>query len=558
MSKKKVFSLITISILILFLISTAVSFISVRQTRHSMFISESEKTVDSIYNRIPVDIKLEDDFGSREATEVFEEIVADSSQGNAYPYLMAVYDEDNNVICSSGSYIRFDNPLRDSKEELVRIDDYITPEIKSQIRDYLKENNCDYPYPSEFHYDIEDSKIIPRKLILNNNCNKNTLTVSFSSANGKYRVIAPNGTYSTDGNYCMYLDALLYNVYEDKFQQKLYNILNDEITNDTYSDTIVEAANEVDFGFGSDGYSDLNFGSQNLFYLGNDKRTALRPIEYMGKTYVIYQSVIHNNEYDTIHSALFKELMLIQSVLFVIVSIFIYLTANILYKKNRRITESKQAFTAAAAHELKTPLSVIQNQCECILDGIAPEKNERYVQSIYDESLRMNKLVMTLLQYNRLAVSKSVDREKCSLSEIVSNELSKYNPLISSKNIFVRSDIDENAVLECNKELIELAVDNFISNAVKHTEDDKKIDIILKKTSKGNYKLSVINEGKGIKKEFKENLWDILYRDDKSRNSSDNSTGMGLAICKKIFDLHGYKYGYNNTGNGVEFYFITK
>ena len=355
----------------------------------------------------------------------------------------------------------------------------------------------------------------------------------------------------------MCLDAIFYNVYEDKLNQKLFNILNNEITSDTYSDTIIETANEEYFGFGNNQYSDLNFGSGNFFYLGNDKRTALRPIEYMGKTYTIYQSVIHNNEYDTVHSALFKELMLIQSVLFVIVSIFIYITANILYKKNRRITESKQAFTAAAAHELKTPLSVIQNQCECILDGIAPEKNERYVQSIYDESLRMNKLVMTMLQYNRLAVSKTVDKEKCSLSEIVNKELTKYNSLISSKNIFVKSDIEENAVLECNRELIELAVDNFISNAVKHTENSKKIDVILKKTPKGNYKLSVINEGKGIKKEYKENLWDLFYRDDKSRNSSDNSTGMGLAICKKIFELHGYKYGFNNTGNGVEFYFIT-
>lgn len=557
MSKKKMFSLITVGIVALYIICTVISFISVRQTRRSIFMSESEQIINNIYEMIPEGSKLDDIYSNKNTEDVFGEIVCDNTWVDSYPYVIAVYDENNDIVCRSGSFIRFDNPLKDGRDETVSIDEYITPEIKAQIRQYIKDNNCKEFYPSEFKYDIEDSEIIPCTLILKNRMNNNTLTLKFTSSEGEYHVIGADGEYSTNGSYCIFLDARFYNVYEDKTSEKLYNTLNDEILNKSYINTAAEDAREEYSDSGQTRYSDLKVGSGNIFCMGNDKKTDLCSVEYNGKLYIIYQSVIHNNEYDTVSSALFKELIIIQSILFAIVSVFIYIASNALYNKNKRITESKQAFTAAAAHELKTPLSVIQNQCECILDSVAPEKNEKYVQSIYDESLRMNKLVMTMLQYNRLAVSNSIEKEKCSLSEIVGKELSKYSTLIASKNICVKTDIDEYAQIECNKELLELAVDNYISNAVKYTQPAKKIDVILKKTAAGKYRLSVINEGRGIKKEYKDDLWDAFCREDKSRNSSDNSTGMGLAICKRIFELHGYKYGFNNTGNGVEFYFIT-
>jgi signal transduction histidine kinase len=66
----------------------------------------------------------------------------------------------------------------------------------------------------------------------------------------------------------------------------------------------------------------------------------------------------------------------------------------------------------------------------------------------------------------------------------------------------------------------------------------------------------VFNEGMQIIDGDK--LWDVFYRDDKVRNSKDNSTGMGLAICKQILTLHKYKFGIENKPNGVAFYFIAK
>ncbi|MDE5604609.1 MAG: HAMP domain-containing histidine kinase, partial [Eubacterium sp.] len=222
-------------------------------------------------------------------------------------------------------------------------------------------------------------------------------------------------------------------------------------------------------------------------------------------------------------------------------------------EKNEHI---KTAFTSAAAHELKTPLSVIENQCECIMENVAPEKNAEYINSIYTEALRMNKLVASLLQYNRLASADKIKMEKCRLDEIVQAEIEKYQTYFSTKNIRLETEIYENAKVKCNAELISLVIDNYLSNAVKHTNHDNTIKISLIKNN-NSYRFSVYNEGKNIPYEYKDMLFNVLYKTDKSRNRDDNSTGMGLAICKEILDQHKYKYGFYNKRDGVEFYFLT-
>ena len=259
----------------------------------------------------------------------------------------------------------------------------------------------------------------------------------------------------------------------------------------------------------------------------------------------------YNSEMSTLVSYEFRGRMLIQSLYYLVLCLIANVSLTVYFKKAKKLEESKIAFTSAAAHELKTPLAVIENQCECIMENVAPGKNEEYVKSIYSESLRMNKLVATLLQYNRLASAESIKKEKCDLAEIVNTEIEKYRPLIEAKNIQLEANISaNNAEINCNKELIALVIDNYLSNAIKHTDEGKKIAITLSVDT-----FAVFNEGKNIKPELEKNLWDIFYRDDEARNSEDKSTGMGLAICKQILEHHKFKYGFVNKPDGVEFYF---
>ena len=85
--------------------------------------------------------------------------------------------------------------------------------------------------------------------------------------------------------------------------------------------------------------------------------------------------------------------------------------------------------TSAVAHELKTPLAVIQNQCECILENVAPEKNMDYTRSVYNETKQMNRLIVSFLQYNRLQKIQHLEKVKCDMREIVQEEIEKYEDL---------------------------------------------------------------------------------------------------------------------------------
>ena len=240
---------------------------------------------------------------------------------------------------------------------------------------------------------------------------------------------------------------------------------------------------------------------------------------------------------------------------FAILFIVIFIFSNNLYNKNKQLENARIAFTSAAAHELKTPLAVISNLSECIIENIAPEKNAQYMNSIYAETVRMNKLVNTLLEYNRITTAEKIEKEPCDLSGIAKKELEKYASLFEEKGITVTENI-EKADVHCNIGLISLVVDNFLSNALKNTPENGEVSVSVKSES-GKVELTVFNSGSHIAPDHGKHIWEEFYRIDSVRNSSEKSSGMGLAICRKILDLHGFKYGYVSKDEGVKFYFIT-
>ena len=169
----------------------------------------------------------------------------------------------------------------------------------------------------------------------------------------------------------------------------------------------------------------------------------------------------------------------------------------------------------------------------------------------------MNRLVQSLLQYSKIASVRKIKKEPCNISEIIQNEAKKYISLINENEIELKIHDNVKSNIKCNAELIALVIDNFISNAVKHTACKGKI-IITAEENKKQIKVSVFNEGKQIEEENENSLWDAFYKEDKSRTRKDNSTGMGLAVSKVILEHHKFKYGYYNKENGVEFYFTAK
>ena len=272
------------------------------------------------------------------------------------------------------------------------------------------------------------------------------------------------------------------------------------------------------------------------------------------KTYVMCIASTHSRYYDTLKYTSFTESLIIILVLFTLIYGAVIIAASKLYDKNQKLNQSLRAFTSAAAHELKTPLSVIQNQCECIIENVAPEKNEDYIKSVYDEAVRMNGIVSSFLQYNRLVNADKLQKEKCSLREIVLTEIEKYKAFADMRGVTINAEISADEItVNCNRDLISMAVDNYLSNAIKYATGEKRVTLKLQ-----NSRFSVYNTCEGISADTAESMWDILSRDNKARTKDGSSTGMGLPICAEIFKAHGYEYGYRNVKDGVEFYFAAK
>ena len=456
-----------------------------------------------------------------------------------YPSMAAVFDEKGEIVSQMGTYISCPENMDADKPEpkysvKIFLDEYLTPEIKAQIFEY-----CEYlPHVehirvSEINYIIRDDKIIPISFILFN---------TISNRNEHLDVVLSDEEYSdmktlkyAEDEYPEGLYFSLFDINDNSYNHETYEYLREYLKNQknlakkTYEDGVCYKNTEKD----------------NSLYLNK--------ITLQDGDYVLAVASVFDPFFQVLHTVDFIHVITYQTVLFAVFYILSIILLSVYFRKSKKLEESKIAFISAAAHELKTPLAVIENQCECVIENIAPNKNEEYVQSIYDESLRMNKLVATLLQYNRLVSADNIEKEKCDLAEIVNAEIEKYKPLIESKNIQLETNLTDRITINCNKDLISLVVDNYLSNAIKHTAVGGNMKVSLSADS-----FAVFNEGMNIKFESERNLWDLFYREDSARNSEDHSTGMGLAICKQILEHHKFKYGFLNKPNGVEFYFIMK
>ena len=169
----------------------------------------------------------------------------------------------------------------------------------------------------------------------------------------------------------------------------------------------------------------------------------------------------------------------------------------------------------------------------------------------------MNKIVCDFLQYNRLIQAEEVELEEIDLAVLVKEEVSKYEELFKLNQKSVKVDLCVNAIANVNPEMIALVINNFFSNAVKHSDVGGEIEVKLERTADNkSFKFSVYNSSSKIEDDLQGDVWDALYKVDKSRTERGTSGGMGLAIASRILELHKFSYGCKNVKNGVEFWFF--
>ncbi len=231
--------------------------------------------------------------------------------------------------------------------------------------------------------------------------------------------------------------------------------------------------------------------------------------------------------------------------------------AGELVEKNRRAEASRRAFIGAAAHELKTPVSIISAECECELDGTPSEEKNAALVSVCEEAGRMRDKINELLEYNRTLSDGPPEVMPENLYGVASAALEKIGSAAARKKIAVINNVPEDTFIKCNAKMTGAVLENFLSNAVKCAPENAVITLNAGKYGKYT-EVTVENTGSHIDEEDMPHIWEELYRGDKVRNSADRSAGLGLSICKTLLKAQKMDHGARNTEDGVRFFFRAK
>lgn len=208
------------------------------------------------------------------------------------------------------------------------------------------------------------------------------------------------------------------------------------------------------------------------------------------------------------------------------------------YENNRKELVSN------ISHDLKTPITAIKGYIEGIQDGIADtdEKMERYIKTIYNKSISMDKLIDELMLYSKLDLNKlTFTFEKVDITAYLQDFIEDMQFDLNKNNIKVtyRNNFTEPVFALIDRERINRVMLNIVNNSVKYM--DKEQGIIEVNLEKVNVylKIKIKDNGRGISKGSLPYIFNRFYREDLSRNQQTGGTGLGLAICKKIVEEHG-------------------
>ncbi len=223
----------------------------------------------------------------------------------------------------------------------------------------------------------------------------------------------------------------------------------------------------------------------------------------------------------------------------ILLGIFAWFFTGILLKPIAENQQKQAMFVAAASHELRTPLSVILSAAECCRDA-APERQEGFIRTIYQEGLRVSSLVTDMLTLSQSDSHRfPVRKEPTELDTLLMNSYEAFEPLAREKSIQLSLTLPDGALPLCNvdPERISQVIAILLHNAISYTPNQGRIELSLAR-HKERFAVSVQDNGIGISDADKKRIFDRFYRVEKSRNRKDHF-GLGLSIAHEIVKAHG-------------------
>ncbi len=218
----------------------------------------------------------------------------------------------------------------------------------------------------------------------------------------------------------------------------------------------------------------------------------------------------------------------------------------------RQLDVMRRGFVANVSHELKTPIAIISGYAEGLKLNINAESREEYCNTIIDESRRMNKLVLSILELSRYESGQiPLNIESFDVSQLCDDMISR---IFKAKKITAENLIPKGTFISADPLQTEQVLKAYLENAAAHTPENGTVKTECK-TENGIIRISVFNSGSHIDEKDMPQIWQSFYRGDTSHKRDSSRFGLGLSIVSAIMKLHGHKCGVYNTEDGVCFWF---
>jgi len=224
-----------------------------------------------------------------------------------------------------------------------------------------------------------------------------------------------------------------------------------------------------------------------------------------------------------------------------------------------RLNELRNAFLGMAVHDLRSPLSTVQMGMDVLLDpnlALSEKDSRRFLEDIRQQTDDMLELITDLLSVSQFeSGTLHLDFAEIDLMEMLEQAVERHNTLAESKGTCVLLTGTPSGVCTGDYRHLRQVLDNLISNAVKFSPAKSTVRVKLEQTPRA-WKVSVEDEGPGITDKDREQMFTYFARLSAQPTGGEKSTGLGLAICKRVIDAHGGEISVdNNPGRGATFWF---
>lgn len=226
-----------------------------------------------------------------------------------------------------------------------------------------------------------------------------------------------------------------------------------------------------------------------------------------------------------------------------------------------RLEKMRRDFLADVSHELKTPLTSIRGFAQAILEGVVTQKEQaqRYLHVIMDESVRLTRLVNTLLDLSRIESNAvALQFEDVDLGESLADAVERLDPLQSERDVEVKLEIPPLPPVRADRDWLAQVWLNLLENGIRHSPPGGVVYVRAALDSDAAGPMVVVDvedEGAGIPEEELPYIWERFYKVDKSRRYTRGAgTGLGLVIVKELVERHkGRVFAGNRPEGGARF-----